>query len=85
MYYDDSYRDGGRFSLSSIVLLVIFVSAAGLILAAIIWRPWSGDETKVTPPVAAEQADPNAQGDASAVDPNAAGSEAVAPEVVTGP
>lgn len=43
MNYGGSYRREGRISFSSILLLVIFVSAAALIVAAIIWRPWFDD------------------------------------------
>lgn len=86
MYYDDSYSNRGRISFSSIALLIIFVSAFALILAAIIWRPWSGDDEKAATlaPVAADQAAP-AAADAAAVDPGAAAPEVAQPEVVTGP
>jgi hypothetical protein len=75
VYYDDSYQNQGRFSFFSLILLVIFVSAAALILAAIIWRPWADDDKPITGTVA-EQFGPPAP-------------EAVAPdgvsEVVAGP
>jgi len=75
VYYDDSYQNHGRLSFSSVILLVIFVSAAALILAAAIWRPWADDDKPVTG-AAAEQFGPPAP-------------EAVAPdgaaEVVSGP
>lgn len=58
MYYDDSYRNQGRFSFFSLILLVIFVSAAALILAAIIWRPWVDDDKPIT--AVAEQYGPPA-------------------------
>lgn len=44
MQYDDSFRGEARITFSSILLLVIFVSAFALILAAAIWRPWFGDD-----------------------------------------
>ena len=57
MNFDDSYH-GERFSLSSLLLLVIFVAAAGLIVAAVIWRPWFGDDsTAVAQPTAQAQQD----------------------------
>jgi hypothetical protein len=43
--YGGSYSRDSRISFSSILLLVIFVSAAALIATAIIWRPWSSEET----------------------------------------
>jgi hypothetical protein len=43
MDYDGSYKGEARISISSILLLVIFVSAAALIIVAAIWRPWFGD------------------------------------------
>jgi len=60
MHYDDSYSDNSRITISSILLLVIFVSAAALILAAVIWRPWFGDSDKasnIQAPAAEEVAD----------------------------
>jgi hypothetical protein len=41
--YGGSYRREGRITFSSILLLVIFVSAAALMVAAILWRPWFDD------------------------------------------
>lgn len=43
MQYDNSYRGEARLTLYSIFLLVIFVSAFALIVAAIVWRPWFDD------------------------------------------
>jgi hypothetical protein len=40
-----SYNGEARISISSILLLVIFVSAAALIVVAAIWRPWFGDDS----------------------------------------
>jgi hypothetical protein len=42
MQYDDS-PSPSRISASSLILLVIFASAAALIVAAIVWRPWFDD------------------------------------------
>lgn len=47
MNYGGSYKRDGRITFSSIILLVIFVSAAALIVAAIVWRPWFTDEAPV--------------------------------------
>ena len=45
MNYGGSYKGEARISISSILLLVIFVSAAALIIVAAIWRPWFGDDS----------------------------------------
>ena len=50
MNYGGSDRREGRISFSSIILLVIFVSAAALIVAAVIWRPWFGDDAVAVRP-----------------------------------
>lgn len=44
MHYDEPYTNQARLTLSSVVLLVIFVGAFALILAAAIWRPWVDDD-----------------------------------------
>jgi len=44
MHYNEPYTDQARLTLSSVVLLVIFVGAFALILAAAIWRPWFDDD-----------------------------------------
>jgi hypothetical protein len=51
MYYDDSYSGGARIGLSSVLLLIIFVSAAALIIAAIVWRPWFNDNAEDATPL----------------------------------
>jgi len=51
------YGGPARISYSSVILLVIFVSAAALIVAAVIWRPWFGDDA------GAVQAQPTATAD----------------------
>ena len=78
MYYDDSYRNS-RISLGSILLLIIFVSAAALIVTAIVWRPWSTSDTSVSPPVAAQQSDTTGD-NAAAADPNAVPADPNAPQ-----
>jgi hypothetical protein len=45
--YGESHREP-RITISSILLLVIFVSAAALIIVAAIWRPWSSDDTSAS-------------------------------------
>lgn len=85
MYYDDHYSSQGRISFSSVALLIIFVSAFALILTAIIWRPWAGDEKVTLAPVAEQQGpEAPAPADAAAVDPGAVVPAAPA-EAVTGP
>jgi hypothetical protein len=72
--FDDSYRGEERFSLASLVLLVIFVAAAGLIVAAVIWRPWFGDDSApaITQPTAqAQQEVVAADATPAPADPNA--------------
>jgi hypothetical protein len=83
MQYDDSYTDGGRITFSSILLLVIFVSAAALIVAAIIWRPWFGDSdsTAGLSAPAAEQVDDSEV----ALEDNAITAESNADEVEADP
>ena len=44
MQYGESHREP-RITISSILLLVIFVSAAALIIVAAIWRPWISDSS----------------------------------------
>lgn len=47
MNHGAQYGGPARISFSSVILLVIFVSAAALIVAAVIWRPWFGDDATV--------------------------------------
>lgn len=60
--YGGSYKQG-RISFSSMILLVIFVSAAALIVAAIVWRPWFADDATLVgaQPTATAAADTAAQ------------------------
>jgi hypothetical protein len=71
--YGGSYGGEGRITLSSIILLVIFISAAALIVAAVIWRPWSGDEAPLAEaqPTATLAADTVQQADTPTPDANA--------------
>ena len=71
MQYGESHREA-RITISSILLLVIFVSAAALIVVAAIWRPWSGNSSSAAQVI---QTQPTASADANAPvltpDPNA--------------
>ena len=44
MYYEEPQQRVTRITFSSILLLIIFISAFALILAAVIWRPWFDDD-----------------------------------------
>jgi hypothetical protein len=71
--YGEPHREP-RIAISSILLLVIFVSAAALIIVAAIWRPWIGDDSpaaQANPPQASAAADTIVQ--APAVTPDAGG------------
>lgn len=54
MNYGGYPKRDGRISFSSILLLIIFVSAGALIVAAVLWRPWFDDEAPIV------QAEPTA-------------------------
>jgi hypothetical protein len=71
--YGESHREP-RITISSILLLVIFVSAAALIIVAAIWRPWFGDDSpavQANQPQATATADTIVQAPAVTPDPNA--------------
>jgi hypothetical protein len=73
--YGESHREP-RITISSILLLVIFVSAAALIIVAAIWRPWISDSSpgaQANQPLATATAAANtvAQAPAGTPDPNA--------------
>jgi hypothetical protein len=71
--YGPSHREP-RITISSILLLVIFVSAAALIIVAAIWRPWFGDDSsadQANQPQATATADTIVQAPAVTPDPNA--------------
>lgn len=68
------YGGPARIGFSSIILLVIFVSAAALIVAAIVWRPWFTEDVTVVgaQPTAAATAEGSVQQAATGTpDPNA--------------
>jgi hypothetical protein len=48
--YHSHYRQGGRISVYSVTLLFIFLSAAAVVLAAIVWRPWFDESSAATLP-----------------------------------
>jgi hypothetical protein len=68
-----SYKREARITISSILLLMIFVSAAALIIAAAIWRPWSSDSSSTAQAQATATVASNtvAQAPAGTPDPNA--------------
>lgn len=73
MQYGQSHREP-RITISSILLLVIFVSAAALIIVAAIWRPWSGGNSPAAQsnqPQATATANTIAQVPVATPDPNA--------------
>ncbi len=44
MDYRHLYPSESRITLTSILLLAIFVSASAFIVSAIVWQPWNADE-----------------------------------------
>ncbi|MEX1193445.1 MAG: hypothetical protein WD904_11310 [Dehalococcoidia bacterium] len=42
-YYEQPGSDEARITVSSLLLLTIFVSAVAFIVAAAIWQPWDDD------------------------------------------
>lgn len=76
MYYDDASSGGARIGLSSVLLLIIFVAAAGVILAAVIWRPWFNEDT---PRVSNSPAEGQVSADEGAVEGVELEDEAAAP------
>ncbi len=44
MDYRHLYPSESRLTLTSVLLLAIFVSAAAFIVSAIVWQPWNVDE-----------------------------------------
>lgn len=65
-----------RASFSSLALLAVFVAAAALMLAILVWRPGLGSEETGTPPIA--EAGTAAPADASPVGQVMQGAEAEA-------
>ncbi len=50
MDYRHLYPSEPRITLTSVLLLAIFVSAAAFIVSAIIWQPWNVDEVTIIVP-----------------------------------
>jgi hypothetical protein len=40
-----------RITLTSVLLLAIFISAAAFIVSAIVWQPWNADEVSIIAPL----------------------------------
>lgn len=38
------YADEPRLTVSSVLLLAVFVGAVAVVIAAFVWQPWDGDE-----------------------------------------
>ncbi len=51
MDYRRPYASQPRITLTSVLLLAIFVSAAAFIVSAIVWQPWNADDATVIAPV----------------------------------
>ncbi len=50
MEYRHAYAREPRITLTSVLLLAIFVAAAAFIVSAIVWQPWNtGDATAIAP------------------------------------
>ena len=52
MDYRRPYPNEPRITLTSVLLLAIFVSAAAFIVSAIVWQPWNVDEVTIIAPSA---------------------------------
>jgi hypothetical protein len=51
-YYEEPYARDARLTVSSVLLLAIFISAVAFIAVAAIWQPWDGEsEPAVTAPI----------------------------------
>lgn len=74
-----------RASFSSLALLGVFVAAAALMLAILIWRPgFGGDETGTTPVAEAGAAAPEEEAAAAPADGSPAGEVTQAAEADAG-
>ncbi len=51
MDYRHLYPSESRLTLTSVLLLAIFVSAAAFIVSAIVWQPWNADEVSIIAPL----------------------------------
>ena len=40
-----------RITLTSVLLLAVFISAAAFIVSAIVWQPWNTDEVSIIAPL----------------------------------
>ncbi len=50
MDYRHLYARESRLTLTSVLLLAIFVSAAAFIVSAIVWQPWNVDDVTIIAP-----------------------------------
>ncbi|MCH7809091.1 MAG: hypothetical protein IH863_00750 [Chloroflexi bacterium] len=50
MDYRHLYPREPRITLTSILLLAVFVSAAAFIVSAIVWQPWNADDLTIFAP-----------------------------------
>ena len=51
MDYRHLYRSEPRITLTSALLLAIFISAAAFIVSAIVWQPWNADDVTIIAPL----------------------------------
>ncbi len=51
MDYRHLQPNESRITLTSVLLLAIFVSAAAFIVSAIVWQPWSADDVSIIAPL----------------------------------
>ena len=51
MDYRHLYPSESRITLTSVLLLAIFISAAAFIVSAIVWQPWNADEVSIIAPL----------------------------------
>jgi hypothetical protein len=50
MEYRHLYSNEPRITLTSVLLLAVFVSAVAFIIWAIVWQPWNADDTIIIAP-----------------------------------
>ncbi len=51
MDYRHLYASESRITLTSVLLLAIFISAAAFIVSAIVWQPWNADDVSIIAPL----------------------------------
>lgn len=51
MDYRHLYPSEPRITLTSVVLLAIFISAAAFIVSAIVWQPWNANDVTIIAPL----------------------------------